>query len=112
MAVAYSNTNPQLSSYRAGSILSLTPGELLIKLYDLGLSALASGDRDRASRVVAQLIESLDFRYSDIAFGLFRLYRYCMDEIKRGEYEMPTRILRELRDTWIQALSRLEGGAS
>jgi len=112
MAVAYSNTNPQLSSYRAGSILSLTPGELLIKLYDLGLSALASGDRDRASRVVAQLIESLDFRYGEIAFGLFRLYRYCMDEIKRGEYEMPTRILRELRDTWIQALSRLEGGAS
>jgi len=106
MAVAYSNSNLQLSSYRTNSVLGLTPGELILKLYDLGLSAMATRDGRRASRVLAHLIDSLDFRYSDIAFGLFRLYRYCMDEINRGEYDMPTHILRELRETWAKALGR------
>ncbi|MCL4370467.1 MAG: flagellar protein FliS [Chloroflexi bacterium] len=111
MAVAYSNNGLQLNSYRTNSVLGLTPGELVLKLYDMGLSALSAGDQQRATRVLAQLIEGLDFRYHDIAFGLFRLYRYCMDETKKGEYDVPTRILRELRETWAQAL-RSPGGAA
>ncbi len=104
MAVAYYNTSAQLNSYRNNSVVGLTPAELVLRLYDIGLSALATGDGQRASRAVAQLIECLDFRHHDVAFGLFRLYRYCMDEIKRGEYDVPTRILRELRDTWAKAI--------
>ncbi|MGE5620294.1 MAG: hypothetical protein ACM3US_13690 [Sphingomonadaceae bacterium] len=112
MAMAFSNNRPQLNSYRVNSVVGLTRGELLLKLYDLGISALAAQDGQRASRVVAQMIESLDFRYSDIAFGLFRLYRYCMDEIKRGKYDMATLILKELRDTWARAISSTPGVAS
>ncbi|MHB1162588.1 MAG: flagellar export chaperone FliS [Chloroflexota bacterium] len=104
MAVAYSSNSALLNSYRNNAVLGLTPGELVLKLYDMGLSALANRDAQRASRVLAQLMECLDFRYHDVAFGLFRLYRFCMDEIKRGEYDVPTRILRDLRDTWAKAL--------
>ncbi len=112
MAVAYSNRSLQLDSYRTNSVLGLTSGELVLKLYDLGLGALAARDGQRASRVLAQLIEGLDFRYQEIAFGLFRLYRYCMDEISKGEYDGPTHILRELRETWARALSSQGGAAS
>ena len=111
MAVAYSNNGLQLNSYRTNSVVGLTPSELVLKLYDMGLSALAARDGQRASRVLAQLIEGLDFRYQEIAFGLFRLYRYCLDEIKKGEYDEPTRILRELRETWARALSSSGGAA-
>ncbi len=105
MAVAYSSNAAQLNSYRNHSVLGLTPGELVLKLYDMGIAALVAQDPQRATRVLAQLIESLDFRYHDVAFGLFRLYRYCMDETKKGEYDVPTRVLKELRDTWTKALS-------
>ncbi len=112
MAVAYSSSSAQLNSYRSNSVLGLTPGELVLKLYDMGVVALVAQDQQRAARVLAQLIETLDFRYHDVAFGLFRLYRYCMDEIKKGEYDVPTRVLRELRDTWAKALSSQGGVAS
>ena len=112
MAVAYSSNGLQLNSYRTNSVVGLTSGELVLKLYDMGLASLAADDGQRASRVLAQLIEGLDFRYHDIAFGLFRLYRYCMDEIRKGEYDVPTRILRELRETWARALSSSGGAVS
>lgn len=105
MVVAYAGGATPLNSYRANSVLGLTPGELVLKMYDMALVALKSGDGDRASRVLSELIDSLDFQHQQIALGLFRLYRYCLEEIKRGEHEVPTRIMRELRDTWAQALS-------
>lgn len=104
MAVAYSGSYSQLNSYRTQSVVGLNPGQLLIKTYDLALVALSAGDGDRACRVLTQLIEALDFQY-DVAVGLFRLYRYCMDEVKQGNHEVPAKILRELRDTWAQAVA-------
>lgn len=105
MAVAYSASAVQLNSYRTNSVLGLTPGQVLVKMYDLALVALISGDGKRSVRVLSAMIDSLDFEYQEIAMGLFRLYRYCIEEVNKGEYEMPTRILRELRETWVQALS-------
>ncbi len=112
MAVAYFSNSAKLDSYRNNSVLGLTPGELVLRLYDIGLASLAAHNGQRASGVLAQLIDALDFRYHDVAFGLFRLYRYCMDEIKRGEYDEPARILRELRDTWARAIGSQGGVAS
>ncbi len=104
MAVAYRGNSAQLNSYRTHSVLDLSPSQLILKCYDMALVALATGDGQRASKVLAQLIESLDFRYQEVAAGLFRLYRYCMEEIKRGEYQVPAGIVRELRDSWARAL--------
>lgn len=109
MAVAYSSSAARLNSYLTSSVVTLSPGELVLKMYDTALVALLAKDGNRAARVVSGLIDALDFQYRDVALGLFRLYRYCMEEIKRGEYEAPTRIMRELRDAWAEALdSRVE----
>lgn len=104
MAVAYSGSAAQLNSYRTNSVIGLTSGQVLVKMYDLAVVALMSGDGKRGIRVLSTLIDSLDFEYQEIAIGLFRLYRYCIEEINEGEYEVPTRILRELRETWAEAL--------
>ncbi len=106
MAVAYQYGAAQLGSYRAQSVMGLSPEELILKAYDIALSALATEDGTKACKVLAHLIDSLDFKYREVAVGLFRLYRYCMEEIKKGEYEVPTRIVRELRTSWAQALGR------
>ncbi len=106
MAVAYFSGPAQLNCYRTNSVLGLTPGELLIKMYDIAVVALMAGDGQKGARVISEFIDTLDFEQGAIAMGLFRLYRYCMEEIKKGEYEVPTRILRELRDTWAEALAK------
>lgn len=108
MAVAYSNNWRQLNSYRNQSVVGLTPAELLLKTYDVILVALTARDGDRACRGVAELIDNLDFRYQEAAGGLFRLYRYCMEEIKKGNFDVPSNLLRELRQTWAEAFDRLE----
>jgi flagellar secretion chaperone FliS len=107
MAVAYSSGQAQLNSYRNQSVVGLTPAGLLLKTYDLILGALDSKDGERACRGLAQLIDCLDFRHAEVANGLFRLYRYCIEEIKKGDLEVATSILRELRQTWAEALDRM-----
>ena len=106
MAVAYSGSWSQLNTYRNQAVISLTPGELLLKTYDLILSALEAEDVDRACRGLAQLIDCLDFRYQEIASGLFRLYRYCMEQTKKGEFETVAAIVADLRQTWATAIER------
>jgi len=108
MAVAYLNSQAQLGSYRSNSVMGASPAQLVLKSYDLALAALRAEDGPWACKVLAQLIESLDFRYQEVALGFFRLYRYCMEEIKQGRLGVPTRILRELRDTWAQAMETAE----
>ncbi len=108
MAVAYNNNPAQLNSYRSQAVLGLTPGQVILKMYDLAVVALVAKDGNRACRVLAQLIDCLDFQYEEVSAGFFRLYRYCMDEIKKGEYEVPAGILRELRQTWAQALTQMD----
>ena len=109
MAVAYAGSAAGLNSYLTSSVVTLSPGELVLKMYDTALVALLAKDGTRAARVVSGLIDALDFQYRDVALGLFRLYRYCMEEIKRGEYETPARIMRELRDVWAEALDSRVG---
>ncbi len=106
MAVAYSASWNQLNSYRNQAVISLTPGELLLKTYDVILGALEVEDAERACRGLSQLIDCLDFRYREVAVGLFRLYRYCMEQTKKGEFNAVAAIITDLRQTWATAIER------
>ena len=107
MAVAYGSNLAHLNSYRSQAVTALTPGGLLVKTYDVAIAALSVQDGQRACKAVASLIDALDFEHAEIAGGLFRLYRYCMEQIKQGDMAVPTRILTDLRDTWAQAIEGL-----
>ena len=48
--------------------------------------------------VIAGLIDALNFDYSEIAKSLLRLYEYCMDEVKSGNFDIPLKILKETRE--------------
>lgn len=90
------------TAYLEQEIMTLNPVQLLIKAYDAGVTACNRRDESKASAVLVELIDSLNFDYAEIANSLFRLYEYCLREVKRGNFEVTVKILKELRDTWVQ----------
>ena len=96
------------NAYLEQEIMTLNPLQLLIKAYDAGIIACNRKDEPKASAVLSELIDSLNFDYADISNSLFRLYEYCMREIKVGNFEITLKILKELRETWIQAQENIQ----
>ncbi len=94
-----------LNNYKENAILNATPEELILKLYDLGLLSIKKGDLEKANKVLTELISSLNFDYQEVALGFFKLYRFCQNELYKGNTEMPLKILTELRHTWAQAFN-------
>jgi flagellar protein FliS len=89
--------------YAEEQINGLTPVELLVRVYDVGIASCDRQDRDRLSRTLVELISALNFEHRDVAVGLFRLYTYCLREAKRGQFDAVRPILVELRDSWSAA---------
>lgn len=93
--------NHQLNSYRKNQILSLNPLQLLIKVYDVAIIGCKARDMERVSKALVELISALRFEYGEIAQDLFRLYQFCLDNIKKEDYDAPLKILSDLRETWV-----------
>lgn len=89
-------------TYVEQEIMTMNPVQLLIKAYDAGIAACNRKDEPKTSAVLVELIDALNFDYAEIANSLFRLYEYCMREVKRGNFDVTLKILKELRDTWAQ----------
>ena len=91
--------------YQRNQIMSLNPTQLLIKVYDYGILNSKKGDIDKTSKALVELISALNFDYQEIALGLFRLYQFCLDRVKKGEFEETIKILTRLRETWTKTLN-------
>lgn len=94
--------------YRANDILTATPERLIIFLYDQAIKGCKLGDSGLATKALIELIDSLNFTYADMASRLFRLYEFCLDSVRKQQYEHPIKILSELRETWITAISTMK----
>jgi len=81
--------------------MSLNPVQLLIKVYDFAIVNCKKGDPEKASKAIVELMSALNFDYEEISLGLFRLYQYCLDRIKKGEFEEAIKILEGLREAWV-----------
>jgi len=102
MSYAQQAVNPV--QYKAQEVMGARPEQLTLFLYDHAVQGCKKRDEVRASKALVQLIDSLNFEYEEVAAGLFRLYEYSIRRIKAGDFDMPLRILTELRDTWAQAV--------
>ena len=91
-------------SYRENQIKSATPLDLVIMAYDAALAGCGQQDLERTTKAISILRNALDFNYNaDIALGFFRIYQYCADLIRNGEFDEAAHLLRELRGTWAEA---------
>jgi len=101
-------TPNKVDAYLATRVMSATPEQLLIMLYDFAIVNCQKKDIDKVSRALTELIGTLNFEYEDIALNLFRLYQYCLDLVKKQSFDDACAILKELRDTWEMAFTNLK----
>lgn len=92
-----------MEAYRREEFLHLTPEAIIHKLMTLGIQGCRKEDKTQAVRAVNALILALDFKYSEVSMGFFRLYDYCKMCIYKSEFEKAITILDELRATWAEA---------
>ncbi len=90
--------------YREQQILSATPMQLLFMVYDEAIVSCEARQKQRAARAITELIGSLNFDAGEIAGDLFRVYEYCLMEIRRERYPDAVTILRRLKQAWEDAL--------
>jgi flagellin-specific chaperone FliS len=86
--------------YRQQDVMGASPIRLVIMAYDLAIRACEQKDFEKAVKTVSVLRDALDFEYADVSVGLFRLYQWCLDSIRSGDYTTAITTLRELRDAW------------
>ena len=118
-----------LARYGAVKVTTVSPGHLLVMVYDgllrflrEGQAAMEKKDRkkageqiSRASAILAHLLETLDPSHNAaLCAHLQPLYLFCMQHLLRANLEQdPTkvaalvRILVPLRDAWASAVAQL-----
>lgn len=90
-------------TYRANQVNGASPLDLLLMAYDAALIGCGQHDLTRTIKALNLLRDTLDFSYDqEIALGFFKLYQYCADLARKGEFDEVANILRELRETWAQ----------
>ena len=69
--------------------------------YDRDIRACEQQDFAKAVKTISALRDALDLNYPEVAAGLFRLYQWCLDCIRKGDYAAATTTLTELRSAWV-----------
>jgi len=94
--------------YKERQILTASPLERVIIVYDVALAGCAGANKERTLRALSLLRGALDWEASpDVAPRLQALYEFCEECVRAEDYETPAKILRELRDAWAQAQQQL-----
>jgi flagellin-specific chaperone FliS len=86
--------------YRQQDIMNASPLRLVIMTYDLAIRACEQQDFAKAVKTISALRDALDLDYPEVAAGLFRLYQWCLDCIRKGDYASAINTLTELRGAW------------
>jgi len=89
--------------YKKNEIMSLTPVQLILKLYDYVIVNCRRHDATKAIAGLTQLIAALNFDYKEVALGFFKIYRYCQDRVRKEKFEEVAELIGELRSAWAQA---------
>jgi flagellar protein FliS len=110
-------------AYRQSAVLSASPGELVVMLYDaarrfLRQASIAMDEGEverahnmlrRAEMIVGQLDGTLDLDQGQVAERLHSIYQFCLAHLNRGRMGQDTRMLEEvsnllgeLRQAWTE----------
>ncbi len=101
---AYGNKSEgKFPAYLEQEVLSWSKEKLVLKMYDLFIVSCKRHDVTKMSRILIELMGSLNFEYEEISTRLYRLYEYCQRCIFQKKYDEALHIIQELRDTWATA---------
>jgi len=88
------------NQYRKQDVMSASPLRLVIMTYDLAIRACEQQDFAKAAKTIGALRDALDLDYPEVSVGLFRLYQWCLDCIRKNDYASALATLTELRTAW------------
>ena len=86
--------------YRQQDVMGASPMRLIDMAYDLAIRACERKDFEKAVKTIGGLRDALNFDYPEISLGLYRLYQWCLDCIRGGDYMSASKTLQELRAAW------------
>ena len=96
-----------IDAYTENQVVSASPGKLILLLYDYVIKCLKNSDMRGASKGLVELMSSLDLDYQEISGRLFSLYEYCLDLVKKGDFDQALKIITEMRQMWVTAIERM-----
>ncbi len=101
-AIAIKSKNA-FQGYKKNEIMGLTPVQMILKLYDYVIVNCKRRDAEKVNAAFTQLIAALNFDYKEVALGFFKIYRYCQDRVRKGNYDEVVKLISELRSAWAKA---------
>lgn len=103
-----SKNSNRLNHYLVKEIMEATPQQLLIKIYDFAILNCQRKNLAKTNQALQELINSLKWEGEEVAnvsSGLFKLYQFCQDSMRKKDYEIVLQILTELRESWLAAFN-------
>jgi flagellar protein FliS len=93
--------------YRQQDLMSASPLRLVIMTYDLAIRSCEQQDFAKAVKTISALRDALDLDYPEVSTGLFRLYQWCLDCVRKADYASAITTLTELRGAWVATEQKL-----
>ena len=95
--------NNAANQYLMKEIMEAPQEKLLIKVYDFAILNCQRHNLAKTNKALQVLIDAL--RYDDegareISTGLFKLYQFCQEQMREGDYEIVYKILTDLKQSW------------
>jgi len=109
-AHSYHNNHNKTNTYLVNQISIASPQQLIMKVYDFAIVQCQKNDMVKTNEALQVLINALNFddpSAKDISVGLFKLYQFCQDQMRKNNPQVVLKILTELRDTWQQSMNNM-----
>lgn len=93
-------TNP----YLVQKVLSASPEELILYIYDAAIAACANTNQTKAAEAIQELINALNFEKRNVANTFYQMYQHILHLIHNNKFERARELIKEIRDTWAKAM--------
>ncbi|MBN2279924.1 MAG: flagellar protein FliS [Candidatus Marinimicrobia bacterium] len=97
-------TNKKVNPYLAQKIMTASPEQLILYIYDASISACGRKDRRKAAEAIQELVNSLNFKEKKVATTFYNMYQYILNLIHNQKFEEAQTLLRDIRNTWAEAM--------
>lgn len=98
---------PKQNPYLTQKIMSASPEQLVVYIYDVAIAACGRQDQDKAIQAIHLLIKTLRFDDRQIANRFYQVYSAILEFIHRKNFDEARKMVAEIRETWLKAM-RLE----
>jgi flagellin-specific chaperone FliS len=99
------NNPKKIPPYLEQEVMSWSREKIILKMYDLFIVSCKRQDVQKMTRVLTELMGSLNFDYEETSTRLYRLYEYCQRCIFQKKYDEALYIIKELRESWAKAFN-------